>query len=135
MSTWDPLLDRLTKLRDTWPSPPWGWDGRFAAISSSFEADQERAVRASAMLAFPRGWTTASLELAPPEMRALAERTGGLRAGQRLLAGDAATSPNLFGLWWPWGGGAKITLRIGILDLATDAEPLPRIRELFGVKA
>lgn len=134
MSTWEPLLDRLTKLRDTWPSPPWSWDGRFAAISSSFAADLEPAVRASARLAFPRGWTTKSLELAPAEMRALAERTGGLREGQRLLGGDETTSPNLFGLWWPWGGGAKVTLRIGILDLANDAEPLPRIRELFGVK-
>jgi len=68
-------------------------------------------------------------------MKALAERTGGLRAGQRLLAGDVATSAGLFGLWWPWGGSAKITLRIGILDIAAEAEPLPRIRELFGVKA
>ncbi len=86
------------------------------------------------MLAFPRGWTSKSLETAPPEMRALAERTGGLRAGQRVLGGDPVTSPSLFGLWWPWGGGAKITLRIGLLDIAADAEPLPRIRELFGVK-
>jgi hypothetical protein len=135
MSTWDPLLDRLTQLRDSWPAPPWTWDDRFAAIASSFTADQEPAVRASAMRAFPRGWTAKSLESAPPEMRALAERTGGLRAGQRLLGGDPTTSPHLFGLWWPWGGGEKITLRIGVLDIAADAEPLPRIRELFGVKA
>jgi hypothetical protein len=135
MSTWEPLLDRLTKLRDTWPAPPWSWDARFAAISSTFAVDQEPAVRASALLAFPRGWTTRSLELAPADMRALAERTGGLRMGQRLLGGDETESPTLFGLWWPWGDGTKVTLRIGILDLATDAEPLPRIRELFGVKA
>lgn len=135
MSTWDPLIERLTQLRDSWPAPPWTWDGRFAAITSSFAAEQEPVVRASAMRAFPRGWTTKSLENAPPEMKALAERTGGLRAGQRLLAGDVATSAGLFGLWWPWGGSAKITLRIGILDIAAEAEPLPRIRELFGVKA
>jgi hypothetical protein len=134
MTTWQPLLDRLTQLKDSWPAPPWTWDGRFSAIASSFGADLEPAVRTSAMLAFPRGWTTRSLDTAPPELRALAERTGGLRAGQRLLGGDLLASPNLFGLWWPWGGGDRITLRIGILDLAGDAEPLPRVRELFGVK-
>ena len=48
------------------------------------------------------------------------------------LGGDELSSPGLFGLWWPWGGGDKITLRIGILDISGTAEPLPRIRALFG---
>jgi hypothetical protein len=127
--TWQPLLDRLTLLRDTWPSPPWSWDARFSAVASSFAAAQEPIVRASAVRAFPRGWTTKSIEAAPLELRALAERTGGLRAGQRLLGGDEATCPTLFGLWWPWGNGETITLRIGSLDAA----PVPQLRALFGV--
>jgi hypothetical protein len=126
--TWQPLLDHLTRLRDTWPSPPWTWDARFGAVASTFEATQESAVRVSAMLAFPRGWTTKSLEAAPADMRALAERVGGLRPRQRLLAGDELACPTLFGLWWPWGDGEKITLRIGSLDLA----PMPDVRALFG---
>lgn len=107
--TWQPLLDRLTKLRDSWPAPPWTWDSRFSAVAATFDAAQELAVRASAQLAFPRGWTTKSLEAAPPEMRALVERVGGLRPRQRLLAGDESACPTLFGLWWPWGDGSKIT--------------------------
>ncbi|CAN5871843.1 hypothetical protein BH11MYX3_BH11MYX3_46980 [soil metagenome] len=134
MTTWQPLLDRLTQLKDTWPAPPWTWDSRFSTIASSFEAAQEPLVRASAMLAFPRGGTVASRDAAPPELRAIAERTGGLRAGQRLLGGDPITSPGLYGLWWPWGGNAKVTLRIGILDVTANAEPLPRLRDMFGVK-
>jgi hypothetical protein len=126
--TWQPLLDRLTLLRDSWPAPPWSWDGRFNAIASSFDAAQEPIVRASAVHAFPRGWTVKSLETAPAELRALAERTGGLRARQRLLGGDELACPTLFGLWWPWGDGAKITLRIGSLDLA----PMSEVRALFG---
>jgi hypothetical protein len=43
------------------------------------------------------------------------------------------TAAGLYGLWWPWSGGETITLRIGIADLAADADPLPRLRELFGV--
>ncbi len=121
------ILERLTRLKATWPVPAWEWDGRFSTVASSFEAAQEPAVRASAVLAFPRGWTAKSIDTAPPEFRALAERTG-LRAGQRLLAGDELACASLFGLWWPWGGGQKITLRIGLLT-----GDVTEIRALFGV--
>lgn len=132
--TWEPVLERLTRLKDTCPAPPWTWDGRFSAIASSFAATQEAEIRTSAQLAFPRGWTVKSLDTAPPELQAIAQRTGGLRPEQRLLGGDPETCPALFGLWWPWGGGAKITLRIGLVDIPGDVDPLPQIRALFGVK-
>jgi hypothetical protein len=134
MDPWHDLLASLTKLRDSWPAPPWTWDARFCTVASSFAIELEPAVRTSAVHAFPRGWTLKSLDAAPPALRALCDRTGGLRARQRLLAGDEATAPGLYGLWWPWGSGDKITLRIGIADLGAAADPVPRIRELFGVK-
>ena len=134
MDRWQPLLDALGQLKDGWPGSAWEWDRRFLAIASSFASEVEPAARACATRAFPRGWTTKSLELAPPALRALADTTGGLRAGQRLLAGSETTASSLFGLWWPWSGGAKITLRIGILDVGVDDDPLPRVRELYGVK-
>lgn len=131
MDPWEPLLARLTLLRDSWPTPPWSWDSRLSTVGASFAKADEPMVRASAMAALPRSWTTASIETAPAEFRALADRTGGLRAGQQVLAGDPALAPTLFGLWWPWSGGQTITLRIGILDLGATSEPLPRIRALF----
>ena len=131
--TWEPLLHRLAQLQATWPSPPWTWDARFAAVASTFTAAQEPAIRASAQLAFPRGWTTSSLVNAPADLQAFAARTGGLRANQRLLGGDPVSCASLFGLWWPWGSGDKITLRIGIVGIADDAPPLPQLRALFGL--
>ncbi|CAN5696930.1 hypothetical protein BH11MYX2_BH11MYX2_37120 [soil metagenome] len=131
--TWEPLLDCLTQLKDSWPAPPWTWDGRFSAVASSFAATQEAEIRASARLAFPRGWTLKSLEAAPPELQAIAQRTGGLWPYRRLRGGDPATCPQLFWLCWPWGGGAKITLRIGLVDVVGDAALLPQVRQLFGV--
>ena len=131
MDVWEPVLAKLTLLRDSWPTPPWIWDSRFSTVGASFAKADEPQVRASAMHAFPRGWTAASIETAPEEFRALAGKTGGLRAGQRLLAGDPETMPTLFGLWWPWSGGETITLRIGILDLDATRAPLPQIRALF----
>jgi hypothetical protein len=129
----DTLLANLTRLKDTWPAPPWSWDSRFATIAASFAIDLEPAVRASAVFAFPRGWTTTSLDTAPQAFRDLAARTG-LRSRQRLLGGDELTAPTLYGLWWPWGGGDKVTLRIGIIDADAATEPMPAIRALFDVR-
>jgi hypothetical protein len=112
---------QLVALRANWPGAPWTWDARFGMVASMFEAKQEPAARASATLAFPRGWTTASLDTAPPELLALANKTGGLRSGQRLLGGDRG----LYGLWWPWGGGDKVTLRVGLVDRdGTELRPI-----------
>ncbi len=128
----DPLLESLTRLKQTWPGSPWDWDGRFAAVSSSFTIELEPKVRESARFAFPRGWTVKSLATAPETFRAFAETTG-MRPNQRLLAGDELTAPTLFGLWWPWGGGDKVTLRIGLIGAGVAIAPVPAIRELFGV--
>jgi hypothetical protein len=132
---WQPVFDALVLLRDSWPAPPWSWDGRFHTIAASFASDLEPVVRPSAVHAFPRGFTAKSLATAPPALLAIAERTGGLRAGQRLLAGAPAGDLVLYGLWWPWGGGETITLRIGFAGQDGAAEPVIRLRTLFGVEA
>lgn len=119
------VAERLRGLVASWPGGPWSWDGRFQMVASSFGRELEPTARTSAMHAFPRGWTAKSLDTAPAELRALAERSGGLRAGQRLLAG---ADDGLYGLWWPWSGGETITLRIGFVVGAVE-----ELRALFGV--
>jgi hypothetical protein len=135
MDPWQPMLDKLTRLAATWPSPPWNWDARLSMVASSFARTIEPAVRASAQLAFPQGWTIKSLPTAPPTMLAIAERTGGLRSNQRLLAGDQVGETVLFGLWWPWGNGETITLRVGLANLEPASDALVRLRSVFGVSA
>lgn len=120
------MLDALAKLKADWPGAKWEWDGRFSVVSSSFAASVQTEARASAVHALTRGWTLKDIETAPESLRNLAAKTGGLRGGQRLLAG---TDDSLFGLWWPWGNGEMITLRIGLVG----DEPTQRLRALFGV--
>jgi hypothetical protein len=123
-------VDKLLQLKLSWPGSPWSWDGRFAMVASSFTSDLEPRARASAMLAFPRGWTTTSFAAAPASLQAIVERTGGLRAGQRLLAGG---DDALYGLWWPWANGTTITLRIGFAALAAESATVLQLRALFEV--
>ena len=130
---WQPLFDRMKKLKESWPSRGWSWDGRLYTIASSFSQEFEAKARASAVQALPLEWTSTTVGSAPPRLRDLTERTGGLRAGQMLLAGDPVGSVLPYGLWWPWGDGETISLRIGIADLDSMREPFPRLRDVFGV--
>jgi len=122
------LLASLARLKETWPPSPWEWDARLETAASSFAVELEPEVRESARNAFPRGWTAKSIDTAPDAFRALAARTG-LRSRQRVLGGDPLTAPALYGLWWPWANGERITLRIGIM--AASAEATTRLRRAF----
>lgn len=132
-SDWRPVFEKLTLLHRGWPEPSWTWDPRFSMIASSFDSALEMPARASAAHALSYAWSSTTLPTAPAGLRSLCERTGGLRAGQMLMAGKAG-GVVLYGLWWPWGGGAKITLRLGIGECDSMEAPFPEVRAMFGVR-
>jgi len=130
---WSAVLEPLSVLRRGWPNPTWTWDERLVMVASSFPKDKEMQARASAAHALPYAWDVNSLPTAPAGLRTICEHTGGLRAGQMLMAGKAGGIV-LYGLWWPWGGGGTITLRIGLGAHAVHEEPFPQVRDLFDVR-
>ena len=130
---WRPLFDALTKLRTDWPTRGWSWDGRLNCVTSSFSTEFETKARSNAAAALPQEWTSSTLAKAPPHIRDLAERHGGLRSGQLLLLGGPFGGILAFGLWWPWGDAVTISLRVGLADLDIAREPYPRFRDYFGV--
>lgn len=46
----------------------------------------------------------------------LLEAIGGLRADQSLYLVDLGDGLNLYVAFWPWGGGAKFTIKIGVYE-------------------
>jgi hypothetical protein len=130
---WDPLFARFGQLHAGWPARRWSWDSRFICITSSFTVEFEAQARTAAKAAFPIEYTSATLAKAPPEIKRIAERTGGLRAGQFLLTTTDAPNLTPFGLWWPWGDGATTSFRVGLADLEWNDDPYPRVREIFDV--
>ena len=86
-----------------------------------------------AKAAFPDEFTSTTIAKASPEIKRLAERTGGLRAGQFLLGTSDAPALTPFGLWWPWGDGATTSFRVGLAELEWNEDPYPRVREIFDV--
>jgi hypothetical protein len=130
---WAPLFARLATLKANWPARAWSWDKRFTCITSSFTVEFDTAARAAARAALTVEFNSSTLSKASPEIRRLAERTGGLRPGQMLLTTDDAPGLVMFGLWWPWGDEATTSFRVGISDLEWNDDPYPRVREIFNV--
>ena len=132
--SWQPLMDRFTKLKASWPARAWSWDSRLICVTSSFSVEVEQKARAAALEALPVEFTASTLARAPAELRRVAERSGGLRMGQALLTARDGGSLIPFGLWWPWGDGMTTSFRVGLDGLEWDDDPYPHVRDIFGVQ-
>ena len=130
---WDSVFAAVERLRDRWPEGTWTYDRRLKCVASSIPIAREPDARAAMVEALPTSWSADTLPSAPAGVRALAETCGGLRASQLLFWGGAADEPGVFGLWWPWGDGTTVSLRIGLHDVDLPKQRYPRLRDVFGI--
>jgi hypothetical protein len=132
---WSLLFGAMKEIRASWPSYGWSWDARVSCVTSSFSAELEGKARSVAAIALTHEWTSTTIQQAPAHLRELAERTGGLRAGQMILS-SASIGGALFayGFWWPWGDGMTTSVRIGLGGPGAKPELLQRLRDIFGVE-
>ena len=131
---WQPILDSFKQLHSAWPLPDWSWDHRFKCVTSSFAAAAIPGVRTMLDPVFGAEWTPETLANGPEDVRALAERCGGLRPGQLLLTGTVVAGLMPFALWWPWGDGAMLSVRLGIANSDRPKDLYPVLRSTFGIK-
>jgi hypothetical protein len=132
---WVSVFQGLEGLRDRWPEVEGGWtyDRRLRCVVSSFPVAREADARAAMAAALPTPYSATTLASAPAGVQALAETCGGLRAAQLLFWSSPAEAPGAFGLWWPWGDGTQISLRVGLHDLDAPKVRYPRLRDIFGI--
>lgn len=129
------LLGALKNLRASWPSRGWSWDKRVSCVSSSFVVEFEAKARSVAGVVLPTEFTSSTIGRAPPALRDIADRTGGLRAGQLILASNSPGSGFAYALWWPWGDGMTTSARIGLGGSFATESALEKLRDAFGVEA
>jgi len=123
----------MRRFRAAWVSRGWSWDRRFDCAASTFSVSLVADAREAVTSAYRNEWNSKTLAKAPQVVQEVAERTGGVRSDQLILATDADRDLVSYALWWPWGGeGTNISLRVGIAGFATHDDLLD-FRELFGV--
>ncbi len=104
-------------------------------VTSSFSPEFETNARAAITEVFSVEWTSSTVTKAPPALREYVDRYGGLRQGQLLFSsGLLGGSLVSFGLWWPWGDGVTVSMRLGFPDVDPGRDPYVRVREVFGVQ-
>jgi hypothetical protein len=130
---WVSLFTALERLRARWPETNWTYDRRLKCVASSFPIGREADARAAMAEVLPTSFSAEGLSGAPAAVQALAEACGGLRAAQLLFWGGDAAGPGAFGLWWPWGDGTTVSLRIGLHDVDLPKQRYPRLRDVFGI--
>jgi hypothetical protein len=131
--TWEAVFAGLERLRQRWPMPDWSYDRRLKTVASSFPTSVEAAARAAMVDALTEVWSGTSIGGAPAGVQALNDTCGGLRAAQLLFWGGEPEGPGAFGLWWPWGDGKTVSLRVGLHGVDIPKQRYPRLRDVFGI--
>lgn len=131
-STSSPIFAAFSRFRSSWPQRGWSYDNRVECVASSFSLVSAPSARELISAILPHVWTSRTLPTAPPSIRLIAERTGGVRASQLIFGADPVGRLIPYGLWWPWEEGGTISLRIG-LEGASMAETI-ELCEAFGAE-
>jgi hypothetical protein len=112
----------------------WEWDDYMKMVLSKLPQDLVKPAEDLLSGIFPHKFRDKDLKKASPRVAEIAEECGGLRSGQILFCGDPDQPLVLTGLWWPWGDGVTVSIRIGILASggSLDSEELQEtIRDWF----
>jgi hypothetical protein len=95
--------------------------------------DLEQKNRALALNSMQTEYTPRSISAAPQTLRDICERAGGLRSGQYVFMGAMVGRVFSYGLWWPWGDGMTISLRVGVGGVDESHDLMNKLRDVFGV--
>ena len=130
---WQELFEGLERLKAKWPAKDWTYDRRLKCVASSIPINLEAEARAAMTEVLPTSFSAQTLAAAPENVRKVAEGCGGVRSSQLLFWGGELGGPGTLVLWWPWGDGTTVSLRIGLHDVDLPKERYPKLRDIFGI--
>ena len=91
----------------------WKWDRRFETVLAEFGVAKKDQVRGILERHLESTYDSANVGNGPDIVRTVESQFGGLWPGQLLFTSDPTRQALIFGMWWPWGDGKEISLRIG----------------------
>ena len=115
----------------------WKSDDRFETVLAEFSVDNKDSIRTILDQYLKITWDHSNIGNAPDVVQRINIHLGKLRTGQLLFTSDPNNDAFIFCAWWPWGGGDKISIRIGpsykkLLD-SEKAEKIKRFKGWFGI--
>ena len=109
----------------------WEWEDRMDAALSVYGSDDSAKVRALLDEQFKARFDSGSLPDAPADVQQFVKSLGGLRSGQELFTSDPNLDLVVAVALWPWGGGAKISIRLWFLSKNVSDEEKQDLQNRF----
>jgi hypothetical protein len=91
----------------------WQWDEDLHAARITFGEEHAQPVLTTLSTQFHHEWDFSTIEQASPAIAGHFNAAFGLFPGQKAFTHDSG-GITLFAVWWPWGDGDKISLRVGV---------------------
>jgi hypothetical protein len=127
------VLDNLeaacTALKQDKETFSWEWEDRMDAALSVYGAEDSPKVRGLLEEHFKAHWDAATLSNAPADVQQFVKSLGGLRSGQEIFTSDPNLDLVVAVALWPWGGGAKISIRLWFLSKNVSDEEKQTLQE------
>lgn len=88
----------------------WVWEERHQAIQGAFSIDKADEIKNKLQGYFSQVWDDKTFKKADIEVKRRAGVFANLKPSQKLFTDSDAT--DLLAVWWPWGHGATISVRL-----------------------
>jgi hypothetical protein len=92
----------------------WCWDEMFNTALVVFDKCDMDLIYIPMTQEFDTQWDFTTIGNAPPPFYTFFNRVFGIVPGQKIFTATDASGTMLFAVWWPWGDGNKISLRVGL---------------------
>ena len=106
----------------------WCWDEKFNTALVVFDKCDRDVIYIPITQEFDTQWDFTTIEKSPPRFYTYFNRVFGVVPGQKVFTSTNASGTILFAVWWPWGDGEKISLRVGLHEDDKIADP-DRLKE------
>ena len=88
------------------------WDDQSQALLAEFSVDHADPIMAILLQTFPHSWDSKTIKKADPILKHKAQNFAQLKKSQLLMTKDIDGSEDLMAVWWPWGHGATVSIRV-----------------------
>jgi hypothetical protein len=90
----------------------WQWDRKSRVLVAEFPTSKEKEVRAVLERHLIQKWDSESINDVPENIKTATGDFNDLRAGQLIFTSDPDIHDLVFAVWWPWGNGEVVSMRI-----------------------
>ena len=90
----------------------WKWEDRFETALAEFNISDKDKIHGILERFLTNTWDSSTINNANDVAQQIVNKFDGLKKGQLLFTTDTKQDDFLFGVWWPWGNGNKISIRV-----------------------